>query len=129
MDFAARLNWLFENWQDANDRTLRNTEVARGIGEIGFSISNAYIGKLRTGSSKPSWEVVWAFAQFFGVPVTFFYQDYLDEEDLKVFKATSSLRGDEVSLKIATRLPELKPVTKQALLAIIRDIEGENDEE
>ncbi|MFD4785103.1 helix-turn-helix domain-containing protein [Rhodococcus qingshengii] len=68
--FQLRLNGLFSG----SDRGLTNVAVAQGLLARGYRISTAYLSQLRHGArSSPSDEVVSALADYFDVPLGYFF--------------------------------------------------------
>ncbi|MFF2059938.1 helix-turn-helix domain-containing protein [Rhodococcus qingshengii] len=68
--FQLRLNELFSG----SDRRLTNVAVAHGLLARGCRISTAYLSQLRHGArSSPSDEVVSALADYFDVPLGYFF--------------------------------------------------------
>ena len=126
MDFAERLNWLFENVLNDEGRPYRNSDVTRGTAKIGRKVSTTYLSKLRNGEqSNPNWQVVRVLAEFFDVPITFFYEETLSDSYKESLKVAKLLDTDEVSREIATRSVALNKVSKQAILQIITQLSGE----
>ena len=68
--FQLRLNELFSG----SDRRLTNTAVANGLLARGYRISTPYLSQLRHGvRSSPSDEVMSALADYFDVPLGYFF--------------------------------------------------------
>ncbi|MFC9931758.1 helix-turn-helix domain-containing protein [Streptomyces sp. NPDC127190] len=73
---AQRLNRLFETVHPRGRGPFSNEEVARAIREQGSDISKQYIAYLRKGErGNPRLHHLDALATFFGVPVSYFFDD------------------------------------------------------
>lgn len=75
--FAERLRFLFSAVRHPSGRKYKDVEVAEAINSRGtFHISRGYISALRVGLRPiPSMECARAIADFFEVPVRYFYDD------------------------------------------------------
>ncbi|MFB7864270.1 MULTISPECIES: helix-turn-helix domain-containing protein [unclassified Streptomyces] len=73
---AQRLNRLFETVHPRGRGPFSNEEVARAIRDRGGDISKQYIAYLRKGErGNPRLHHLEALAKFFGVPVSYFFDD------------------------------------------------------
>lgn len=74
---AQRLNHLFATVRPRGGREYSNEQVAAAIGREGVvTISQSYIWSLRKGSKdNPTMKHLEALARFFGVPVSYFFDD------------------------------------------------------
>jgi ESX-1-secreted protein regulator len=126
---AARLNQLFEVIHPAGrSRPYSNDEVAALLQEQGGpTISGTYLWQLRTGRrDNPTKRHIEALADFFGVPVAYFFDDDVARRvgtDLDTL-----LRMREAGVQsVALRAVGLSPKSMDAVLAMIdrvRELEG-----
>ena len=128
--FAARLNHLFATVHPGGRPEYTNTEVAQEISQRGESISDAYIGMLRSGKrDNPTYSHLKGLADFFGVSVDYFFNDDIAKRIDADLELVAALRDNDV-LKIALRSRELTAKSRRAVLNIIeqvRQIEGLDD--
>ena len=75
---ADKVNWLLDNARPAEQRTLTNAEVSALIERVtGEQVSHTTIWKLRNGqATNPQLRVIEALVRTFGVPPSFFFEDY-----------------------------------------------------
>lgn len=109
--FSARLNFLFDTIKKADGTLHSNREVARVIG-----ISPAYISRLRSGEmSNPGYDLVGKLAEFFNVPVSYFYETEGSEEENESKRIAVN--------NIALRASKLDDQGMAALLTMLETIE------
>lgn len=118
---AEKLMLLFETRLSPDLDPYTLVEVAEGTGG---SISPTYLMNLRDGKfSNPSMSKVKALSKFFGVPITYFYdEDGADSlrDDIRdnFYKALDSLSDEEVRRQIA------ETTTPRAQSIIIRIVQN-----
>lgn len=101
---AEKLTLLFETRLSPDLDPFTLLEVAEGTGG---SISPTYLMNLRDGKfSNPSMSKIKALSKFFGVPITYFYdEDGADKlrDDLKndFYKSLNSLSDEDIRRRIA----------------------------
>lgn len=119
---ANRLDWLFKNILHPDGREYKYTEVQDATEKIGRKVTSSYIGKLRRGEqTNPAWDVVSILAQFFGVPITFFFQEKIDEAELERFKIAATIQDENVQ-EIALYAGRLSTERKQAILEVLKSM-------
>lgn len=125
---AERLTRLFEIVHPRDRGPYSNEEVAQKIAETGGpKISHVYVWQLRTGRrDNPTKRHLEALANFFGVPVAYFFDD---EEAAAVSEELETLRAmrDAGVQRVAARVAGLSPKSLNAVLAQIehvRELEG-----
>ena len=118
VNLADKINWLFENIRHPSGREYRYEEVEAATAENGRKITISYLSKLRRGEqNNPNWTVIRSLAQFFNVPVTYFYDETLSKDYLDQLKLAASI--DPQTRQIALRSGRLSPKKKQAILNLI----------
>lgn len=137
---AQRLNRLFETVHPRGRGPFSNEEVARAVRDQGGDISKQYIAYLRKGErGNPRIHHLDALAKFFGVPVSYFFDDgsaALTEkrlEELAAWRDAGLTRQDLQSLEragvtgVAMRAVGLSPKGLEfakAVLDQLREMEG-----
>lgn len=101
-DFSRRLNALFDESRDpSTHKPYTNVTVAGAVTDGGVSVTHSYIGQLRNGSrQEPSASLVGALAQFFDIPVDYFFGVTIAFEPGELsrrLRLVSQLRGDTFS--------------------------------
>ncbi|MFM9372842.1 helix-turn-helix domain-containing protein [Streptomyces sp. Da 82-17] len=126
---AVRLNHLFEVIRPAGrDRPYSNDELAALLQEQGGpTISGTYLWQLRTGRrDNPTKRHLEALADFFGVPVAYFFDDDVARRVGSDLETLLRLRESGVQ-SVALRAVGLSPKSMDAVLAMIdrvRELEG-----
>jgi transcriptional regulator with XRE-family HTH domain len=116
--FTAKLNRLFDTIASPDGSPYTNDEVATAITESGTSISGSYIWMLRKGQrDNPTLRHIEALARFFGIPVSYFFDDELGREVERDLKLLAALKDAQVR-KIALRSADLN----ERSLHIVTDI-------
>jgi transcriptional regulator with XRE-family HTH domain len=119
---ADKLNHLFATIHPGGRGPYSNTEVAAGIGAQGGSITDAYIGLLRSGKrSNPTYNHLKGLAEFFGISVNYFFDDEVAAKIDSELELVVAVRDNDV-LQIALRSKDLTPQNRQAILTIIDQI-------
>lgn len=76
IDFAERLEKVFETVRKPNGEQYTNLEVEKGTTKLGVRIDSNYIYKLRKGAAKnPSLEKILALARFFQINPAYFVSE------------------------------------------------------
>lgn len=113
---ADKIDQLFRTFVRPDGREYTYKEVERGTGR---AVTDAYIWKLRMGkASNPSYRILKALADFFQVPVTYFFEDDVSPEYLEELKLAAKLRQQNVA-EIALRVADLDERGRQAVLEMV----------
>jgi transcriptional regulator with XRE-family HTH domain len=92
------------------------------ITERGVPISDAYIGLLRNGKrDNPTYTHLKGLAEFFGVNVSYFFDDAVAAKIDSELEFVAALRDHEI-VQIALRSRDLTPESRRAVLNIIEQI-------
>ena len=125
---AEKLDRLFKAVRPAGRREYSYEEVSRGIRARGITtMSDSLLWELRTGKKdNPKMRQIEALADFFGVPVTYFFDS---EESTELYDQIETLpiALDADVRRLALRAVDLSPDTLKAIEQIIeqaRQIEG-----
>ncbi|MEV0386490.1 helix-turn-helix domain-containing protein [Nonomuraea sp. NPDC050643] len=119
---ADKLNHLFATIHPGGRGPYSNTEVAAGISATGGSITDAYIGLLRSGKrSNPTYNHLKGLAEFFGVSVNYFFDDEVAAKIDSELELVVAMRDNDV-MQIALRSKDLTPQNRSAILTIIDQI-------
>ena len=117
--FAAKLNRLFADVPKPGQGEYSPEDVARGIVARGGNISPAYIYMLRKGQrDNPTKKHLEALADFFHVPVAYFFDEGLDRSWDKQLALAAAVKDDAVRL-VAQRAAGLSPAALDAVLRIV----------
>ena len=126
---AQRLDHLLATAHPPGRGPYLLREVADGVNAAAGEkiISVAYLSQLRRGDrTTPSFRILEAIAQWFGVPATYFAEDLTDkqaEQHLEVLRAMQDVAVRSVALS-AAGLSEQSLAMVQALIATARQHEG-----
>lgn len=123
---AQRLEWLFQNITKGGvPYTHQEVEEATRQLESGTTVAATTISKIRTGLTKnPGYNTILALAQFFKVPLTFFSDSSLTEEDLDLFRANAWMRNDSELQEIALRAAPLDVGKRKLVLELLKVLNG-----
>ncbi|GJF05880.1 helix-turn-helix domain-containing protein [Pseudonocardia sp. D17] len=125
-----RLNYLFQNVRNIDDKPYSAAQVARWINDNGGEISSVYILKILNGErTDPSQRYLKELARFFGVSPAFFWEDEPADLDVDELRQRILLRDDLVQ-SMMLRAARLSPSSQQALSDIIDSLlkaEGKSD--
>ncbi len=117
---TEKINWLFENIRHPNGKEYTYMEVEERTSASGYRVSAPYIWNLRKGKSdNPSWLILRGLAQFFGISVTYFYDDHLNDDKLLRVKLEAAMQNDEVQ-EIAIRVTKMEESQRHSLLEFWR---------
>ena len=130
VDFAGRLNHLFETIPGPDGKLYTHEAVVKGIEAGGeTTISKAYLSELRTGKKdNPTLKHMEALAGFFGVTPTYFFGD--DEYTERVqteLNLLAKMRRAGVT-DIALRASDLSDTNLSMVEAILETIIRNQDE-
>ncbi|MFI5560762.1 helix-turn-helix domain-containing protein [Amycolatopsis japonica] len=109
---AARLNTLFDAVRGPDGKTYSNEQVAAAIRATDRvkSISQSYIWSLRNGASdNPTKRQLEGLAEFFGVPVSYFFDD---DQAARIDEKLAELKAER------THLNQLNESSETQLLAL-----------
>ncbi|MEU6715812.1 helix-turn-helix domain-containing protein [Nonomuraea sp. NPDC046802] len=119
---ADKLNHLFATIHPGGRGPYSNTEVAAGISANSGSITDAYIGLLRSGKrDNPTYNHLKGLAEFFGVSVNYFFDDEVAAKIDAELELVTAMRDNDVQ-QIALRSKDLTPQNRSAILTIIDQI-------
>ncbi|GGN43330.1 hypothetical protein GCM10012285_24670 [Streptomyces kronopolitis] len=122
MTLSDKIDKLFKTVRPQG-REYSYDEVARGCSELsGGTFSKAYVWQLRVGQrDNPTKRHLEALAQFFGVPVAYFFDDAVAGRVDAQLDLAVALRGAGVR-DIALRAAEMDDAGRQALSRIITEV-------
>lgn len=135
---AERVDWLFKHIRQPDGREYTYQEVEAGTKELGYPVTGAYVWKMRKGKAeKPNWLILRVLAQFFKIPITFFYDEKLTEEKLAMINSENKevsvpqvawrsiqVQRDPDIEEIASQVSKLDKAGRQTILQIIRLVMG-----
>lgn len=114
-----RLNYLFETVHAPGSKPYSAASVAEWINANEGEISSVYILKILSGERlEPKPKYLKPLAQYFGVPLTFFYDEDPPELDGPALNTTIVLRDERVRSMVA-RMSRLSPRSQDSLSDII----------
>jgi transcriptional regulator with XRE-family HTH domain len=135
---ADRLNYLFANKTPRDGREYSNEHVAAAIGAIGeVTISQSYIWQLRKSKKdNPTYKHLQALAGFFGVPVSYFFDNEVTD---RVNQQLEKLRSEQQRLSrltddsdvqlMAMRAGELSPQRRRLIMELLDVVYREQQSE
>lgn len=125
---ADKLNYLFAHHTARNGQESSNEQVAAAICALGeAAISQSYIWQLRKSKKdNPTYKHLQALAGFFGVPVSYFFDDEVTDrvnQQLQQLRAEqarlTALAGrDDVQL-MAMRAGQLSPQRRRLVMELL----------
>lgn len=117
---AEKINRLFETMHPAGRGALSNEEVADAIrAQGGPTISGQYLWQLRKGKrDNPTCQHIQALAQYFRVPVAYFFDDDIAGAYDADMDLIAAVRDPDVR-EIAVQAAGLTPAGRRAVLALI----------
>lgn len=124
---ADKLNHLFARHTSRSGHEYSNEQVAAAIAENGVTISQSYIWQLRKGKKdNPTFKHLQALAGFFGVPVSYFFDDEVTD---RVNEQLKSLQDEQTRLNqlaagsdaqlMAMRAGELSPDRRRLVMELL----------
>lgn len=126
--FADKLNYLFAHKTPRDGHEYSNEQVAAAIGATGeVTISQSYIWQLRKAKKdNPTYKHLQALAGFFGVPVSYFFDDEVTD---RVNQQLERLRSEQRRLNqltsssdvqlMAMRAGELSPSRRRLVMELL----------
>jgi transcriptional regulator with XRE-family HTH domain len=124
---AGKLNHLFASATTRAGQEYSNEQVAAAIVATGVTISQSYIWQLRKGKKdNPTFKHLQALAAFFGVPVSYFFDDEVTDrvdqqlEEVKAEQARLNkiMRSSDAQL-MALRAGELSPQGRRQVMDLL----------
>jgi transcriptional regulator with XRE-family HTH domain len=124
---AGKLNHLFANSTTRGGQEYSNEQVAAAIVAGGVTISQSYIWQLRKGKKdNPTFKHLQALARFFGVPVSYFFDDEVTDrvdQQLEELKAEQDrlhqIMGSSDAQLMALRAGELSPQGRRQVMDLL----------
>jgi transcriptional regulator with XRE-family HTH domain len=124
---ADKLNRLFANTTTRGGQEYSNEQVAAAIVATGVTISQSYIWQLRKGKKdNPTFKHLQALAAFFGVPVSYFFDDEVTDrvdqqlDELKAEQARlNEIMGSSDAQLMALRAGELSPAGRRQVMDLL----------
>lgn len=124
---ADKLNHLFATTASAGGQEYSNEAVAAAISAKGESISQSYIWQLRKAKKdNPTYKHLQALAEFFGVPVSYFFDDEVTDrvnaqlEELKAAQARmNEIASNREAQLMAMRAGELSPERRRQVMDLL----------
>ncbi len=123
VDFAERLNRLFELVPGPDGKPFSNEAVIAGLAEHGPTISKGYLSELRSGKKdNPTLRHIEALAAFFGVDPAYFVADQDRADEIADQITTLKALGDAGVQSIALRAADASPESRDLIAAMIDQI-------
>lgn len=124
---ADKLNLLFASTTTRSGHECSNEQVAAAIVATGVTISQSYIWQLRKGKkNNPTFKHLQALAAFFGVPVSYFFDDEMTDrvdQQLAELKAEQArlnrIMGSSDAQLMALRAGELSPQGRRQVMDLL----------
>ncbi|HWM02835.1 MAG TPA: helix-turn-helix domain-containing protein [Actinophytocola sp.] len=124
---ADKLNRLFASTTTRGGQEYSNEQAATAIVATGVTISQSYIWQLRKGKKdNPTFKHLQALAAFFGVPVSYFFDDGVTDrvdEQLAQVKAEqerlNEIMGRSDAQLMALRAGELSPQGRRQVMDLL----------
>ncbi|GAB3435083.1 helix-turn-helix domain-containing protein [Actinophytocola sediminis] len=124
---ADKLNHLFAGTTTRGGQEFSNEQAASAIVATGVTISQSYIWQLRKGNKdNPTFKHLQALAAFFGVPVSYFFDDEVTD---RVDQQLAELRTEQARLNaimdsndarlMALRAGELSPQGRRQVMDLL----------
>jgi transcriptional regulator with XRE-family HTH domain len=135
---ADKLNHLFAHYRPRDGQEYSNEQVAAAISARGeVKISQSYIWQLRKSKKdNPTYKHLQALAGFFGVPVSYFFDDEVTD---RVDQQLQKLRSEQVRLNaiagssevqiMAMRAGELSPQRRRLVMELLNVVYREEKAE
>jgi transcriptional regulator with XRE-family HTH domain len=123
----AKVDHLFLTVRRPDGRVYTYDEVEAGTGG---RVSRSYVWKLRNGRNRnPSLDVIEALADFFGVPASYFFGDWLAEDGAaREAAAVAALLRDQDARALVEKSRGLSAAAMSALIAMLehmRELDSE----
>ncbi|MEU7481094.1 helix-turn-helix domain-containing protein [Lentzea sp. NPDC042327] len=137
---ADKLNHLFAAHTARSGQEYSNEHVAAAIADTGVTISQSYIWQLRKGrKDNPTFKHLQALAGFFGVPVSYFFDDevtdrvneqlqLLKEEQSRLNELTASSDAQLMAMRADALSPDRRRLVMELLDVVYRQEQAERGE-
>lgn len=122
---ADKVNWLLDNARPAEREAFTNAEVSALIEKVtGEQVSHTTIWKLRNGqATNPQLRVIEALARTFGVPPSFFFDDY-DEQQAELLQEQvemlAMIRDAGITTIQLRAFVDMPPEARQAFVELVQ---------
>jgi transcriptional regulator with XRE-family HTH domain len=122
---ADKVNWLLDNARPAERRALTNAEVSALIERVtGEQVSHTTIWKLRNGqATNPQLRVIQALARTFGVPPSFFFEDF-DEQRAGLLQEQvemlAMIRDADITSTQLRAFVNMPPEAREAFVELVK---------
>jgi transcriptional regulator with XRE-family HTH domain len=124
---ADKLNHLFASTTPRSGQEYSNEQAAAAIVATGVTISQSYIWQLRKGKKdNPTFKHLQALAAFFGVPVSYFFDDGVTDrvdQQLEELRAEqerlNAIMGSSDAQLMALRAGELSPAGRRQVMDLL----------
>jgi transcriptional regulator with XRE-family HTH domain len=126
--FAERLAHLITTVHPPDRKAYSYREIAHGVAEqTGVTMSATHVQQLAVGARKdPKRSHIQALAQFFGVPVTYFFDDEVAGEVDRQVEDVVAWRDGEAR-KMAQRAMQLSPRDRETVTALMDQLGSYDD--
>ncbi|SFW83007.1 XRE family transcriptional regulator [Amycolatopsis australiensis] len=123
--FAERLAHLIATVHPPDRKPYSYREIAHGVAEqTGVTMSATHVQQLAVGARKdPKRSHIQALAQFFGVPVTYFFDDEVAERIDQQVEDVIAWRDSEAR-HLAQRAMRLSPRDRETVTALLDQLAG-----
>ncbi|MEU5437997.1 helix-turn-helix transcriptional regulator [Streptomyces sp. NPDC020719] len=117
---ADRINFLFSVTRDPNGRQYSNEQIAAAIRTTGVAISQSYIWQLRKNKkTNPTLRHLQALADFFRVPVSYFFDDCIADRLEPVISRFEATVTDSQIRLIVLRTEQLSEERRRQVLEFL----------
>ena len=126
--FAERLAHLIATVHPPDRKPYSYREIAHGVAEqTGVTMSATHVQQLAVGARKdPKRSHIQALAQFFGVPVTYFFDDDVAGQVDQQVEDVVAWRDSEAR-NLAQRAMQLSPRDRDTVTALLDQLAGYDD--
>ncbi len=123
--FAERLAHLIATVHPPDRKPYSYREIAHGVAELtGVTMSATHVQQLAVGARKdPKRSHIQALAQFFGVPVTYFFDDEVAGQVDRQVEDVVAWRDTEAR-NLAQRAMRLSPRDRETVTALLDQLAG-----
>ncbi len=123
--FEERLNLLFECVVAPTGVPFASATVVRWARRHQHWMSNAYLSQLRTGvRTKPSTSTMYAIADFFRVPDSYFTDDASFAAIARELRLDAAVRQNGTLRRLVDVVADLSPAGRQELLSSVEELEA-----
>ncbi|MEU4248769.1 XRE family transcriptional regulator [Amycolatopsis sp. NPDC026612] len=126
--FAERLAHLIATVHPPDRKPYSYREIAHAVaGQTGVTMSATHVQQLAVGARKdPKRSHIQALAQFFGVPVTYFFDDEVAGQVDRQVEDVVAWRDDEART-LAQRAMQLSPRDRETVTALLDQLSSYDD--